>query len=272
MKRNRNKNSRPCIAGLWLLGLSLTCLTGCRGLNHWYHEFQGCVSNHMVEYSNRALAEKAWIREKHRFCDRQYVQEFKDGFIHGYLDVATGGDGCTPTIAPPKYWGWAYQTPYGQAAVNAFFQGFPFGAKAAEQDGVGYWSEIPTSGLSNTLSPYGSGVITEEVVPMPVPEVIAPEAVEIVAPALSDGASLTIESPSDELVSSPAPAAAPSKQTAGNEPSTRQLVPASSGLQLPNSEDRTTTPTVSAQPVTQGTGSLPIEPATDSGELSFTFE
>ena len=272
MKRDPVKNliHRSVAAGC--LAVALTSSMGCRGLNHWYHEFQGCVSNHMVDYSNRALAERAWIREKHRFCDRQYVQEFKDGFIKGYLDVATGGDGCTPTIAPPKYWGWAYQTPYGQAAVNAFFQGFPFGAKAAEQDGVGYWSEIPTSGLSNTLSPYGSGVITEEVVPMPVPEVLAPEAVEIIAPAVTDGASLTIESPSDELAPSPAPAAAPSKQTAVTGPSTRQLVPASSGLQLPNSAESKTTPTVSAQPVTQGTGSVPIEPATDSGELSFTFE
>ncbi len=272
MKRDPEKNLMHRLVATGCLAVALSSSMGCRGLNHWYHEFQGCVSNHMVDYSNRALAEKAWIREKHRFCDRQYVQEFKDGFIQGYLDVATGGDGCTPTIAPPKYWGWAYQTPYGQAAVNAFFQGFPFGAKAAEQDGVGYWSEIPTSGLSNTLSPYGSGVITEEVVPVPVPEVLTPEAVEIIAPALSDGASLTIESPSDELAPSPASAAAPSKQTAVAEPSTRQLVPASPGLQLPNSAERETTPTVSAQPVTEGTGSLPIEPATDSGELSFTFE
>ncbi len=272
MKRDPEKNLMHRLVATGCLAVALSSSMGCRGLNHWYHEFQGCVSNQMVDYSNRALAEKAWIREKHRFCDRQYVQEFKDGFIHGYLDIASGGDGCTPTIAPPKYWGWAYQTPYGQAAVNAFFQGFPFGAKAAEQDGVGYWSKIPTSGLANTVSPYGSGVMTEVVVPMPVPEVLTPEAVEIVAPALSDGSSLTIESPSDEVASSPAPAAAPSNQTAVTNPRTRQLVPASSGLQLPNFADSRTTPTVSAQPVTQDIGSFPIEPATDSGELSFTFE
>ena len=264
MKRDPEKNLIYRLVAAGCLAAALTSSMGCRGLNHWRHEFQGCVSNHMVDYSNRALAQKAWIREKHRFCDRQYVQEFKDGFIHGYLDVATGGDGCTPTIAPPKYWGWAYQTPHGQAAVNAFFQGFPFGAKAAEQDGVGYWNEIPTSGLSSTLTPYGSGAVTEEVVPMPVPPTPTPDAVEIVAPAISDGASLTIESPSDELVASPTPATSPVQKSEGT--------PASSGLQLPNSANKPSTPTVSAQPVSSGPVNLPIQPATESGELSFAFE
>ncbi len=121
----------------------------------------------MVDYSNRALAERAWIERKERYCKFQYQQEFKDGFISGYLDVADGGDGCTPTIAPQKYWGWAYQTPHGQAATSNFFQGFPFGAKAAEEDGVGYWSAIPTSGLE-ALIPY-SAPAQENSLPVPVP-------------------------------------------------------------------------------------------------------
>lgn len=266
MKRDSEQNLIPRLIAAVCLTVVLTGSSGCRGVNHWYHEFQGCVSNHMVNYSNRALAEKAWIREKHRFCDRQYIQEFKDGFIHGYLDVAGGGDGCTPTIAPPKYWGWAYQTPYGQAAVNAFFQGFPFGAKAAEQDGVGYWSEIPTSGLSKTLTPYGSGVITEEIVPMPAPEVLTPEAVEIVAPGLSDGAGQTIESPSDELVASPV------QGTVIDDSDKSQLKPVASGLQLPNTDAETTSPAVSVPPETPSQSGVPNDPAADSEELSFTFE
>ena len=262
MKRDPEKNLIYRLVAAGCLAVAFTSSIGCRGLNHWRHEFQGCVSNHMVDFSNRALAQKAWIREKHRFNDRQYVQEFKDGFIDGYLDVATGGDGCTPTIAPPKYWGWAYQTPHGQAAVNAFFQGFPFGAKAAEQDGVGYWNEIPTSGLSKALAPYGSGALTEEVVPMPVPQT-TPDA---------DSARLTIESPSDELVASPPPATSPLQQPEVTKFDTNQVVPASTGLQLPISANETSTPTVSAQPVSPDTSALPIQPATESGELSFTFE
>jgi hypothetical protein len=58
------------------------------------------------------------------------------------MGVAAGGNGCTPAIAPSEYWGWKYQSPAGQAAVNAWFQGYPLGAKAAEQDGVGFWQSI----------------------------------------------------------------------------------------------------------------------------------
>ena len=268
MKRDPEKNLIHRLVAAGCLTVALTSSMGCRGLNHWYHEFQGCVSNKMVDYSNRALAEKAWIREKHRFRDRQYVQEFKDGFIHGYIDVATGGDGCTPTLAPPKYWGWAYQTPYGQAAVNAFFQGFPSGAKAAEQDGVGYWSEIPTSGLSSALSPYGSGLNSDEVVPMPVPEVSPPQANSSSNAPAPNGERLTIDSPSDATVDFPE--AAPTTQ--GTNLGANQLLPSASGLQFPSSTIEDTATTVSVEGSNPPADSTSIQPATESGELSFTFE
>ena len=267
MKRDPLRNLIPRLLAAGCLAMVLSSSIGCRGLNHWCHEFQGCVSNHMVDYSNRALAEKAWIREKHRFCDRQYRQEFKDGVVQGYLNVASGGDGCTPTIAPPKYWGWAYQTPYGQAAVNAFFQGYPFGAQAAEKDGVGYWSEIPTSGLSNALTPYGSGVITEEIVPMPVPEIIIPEAAGISTPNETSGATLTIESPSDATVAFPESEPTLSENATAE---TDQLIPAETGLQLPNSTPPVAA--VSVESANQDADSTSTQPVTDAAELSFTFE
>lgn len=184
-----------CLNGLAVIVLATA--TGCTGLNHWCGELRGCVSNHMVDYSNRALAERAWIKRKQRYCNYQYQQEFKDGFITGYLSVANGGDGCTPTIAPEKYWGWAYQTPHGQAAISNFFQGFPFGAKAAEEDGIGYWSAIPTSGLDG-LVPYSDtapSAADENSLPVPVP-VIENDATSANKPI--NGINLPITSPSDE--------------------------------------------------------------------------
>jgi len=161
------------------------------------------MSNHLVDYTNRAMAEKAWLRNKHKYSKFQYEREFKDGFISGYLDIAGGGTGCTPSIAPSRYWGWAYQTPYGQSAVNAFFQGFPYGAKAAEEDGIGYWRAIPTSGVSQASSPYGSGLPTaspsDQQIPVPNPVI---EDVELLEPQVTpsaqpDQSSNTITSPSD---------------------------------------------------------------------------
>ncbi len=184
-----------CLNGLAMIVLATA--TGCTGLNHWCGELRGCVSNQMVDYSNRALAERAWIQRKERYCNFQYQQEFKDGFITGYLNVANGGDGCTPTIAPEKYWGWAYQTPHGQAAITNFFQGFPFGAKAAEEDGVGYWSAIPTSGLDG-LVPYSDtapAAVDENILPVPVPVI---ESAAASASKKITGINQPITSPSDE--------------------------------------------------------------------------
>ena len=128
------------------LGVLVLGSTGCgsvtTGVDRMINDAQECLDESMVDYRNRALAEKAWIRVRHRYIHQQYHRDFKDGFISGYMGVAAGGNGCTPAIAPSQYWGWKYQSSYGQAAVNAWFEGYPFGAKAAEQDGVGNWQSI----------------------------------------------------------------------------------------------------------------------------------
>jgi len=213
----------------------------------------------MVDYSNRALAERAWIERKERYCKFQHQQEFKDGFISGYLDVADGGDGCTPTIAPQKYWGWAYQTPHGQAAISNFFQGFPFGAKAAEEDGVGYWSAIPTSGLE-ALVPY-SDPAGDNSLPVPVPVV---ESGPVSATMQLNEINQPITSPSDE---------ASNRQTLELIESTNKT---------PVTETSTSVNTGSLPMVPQPAGSqetdvpAPTTPqastGTSSTELTFTFE
>jgi hypothetical protein len=130
------------------LGISSIGMTGCTlssGACKGIAE-QECVSDFMIGYRNRAMAEKAWILRKNSFCVTLYGREFKDGFIQGYMEVAGGGNGCTPAMAPSAYWGWQYQSANGQSAINAWFQGFPQGARAAEEDGVGHWQSIRMNG------------------------------------------------------------------------------------------------------------------------------
>ncbi len=110
---------------------------------------QECVDKFMIGYRNSAMAAKAWHREKHCFqgkC-RGNLRDFEAGFLQGYMDVAAGGDGCVPAIAPEKYWGWRYQSDKGQAGVNAWYEGYPMGVRAAEKDGVGNWGQIRPVGL-----------------------------------------------------------------------------------------------------------------------------
>ncbi|WP_253158157.1 hypothetical protein [Stieleria tagensis] len=105
-----------------------------------------CLDDFMIAHRNKVLAAKAWYREKDCHCNQAHLAEFKAGFMQGYADVANGSNGCVPLTAPSEYWGWRYQSPDGQAAVNAWFAGYPLGAKAAEQDGVGNWGMIRPMG------------------------------------------------------------------------------------------------------------------------------
>ncbi|EMI20574.1 hypothetical protein RMSM_02499 [Rhodopirellula maiorica SM1] len=101
------------------------------------------LNEFMIGHRNKTMAAKAWHCQKANFCNPSNA--FKDGFIAGYMDIANGGNGCTPAIAPSQYWGWMYQSSNGQLAVNDWFAGFPMGVKAAEQDGVGHWSNVQMS-------------------------------------------------------------------------------------------------------------------------------
>jgi hypothetical protein len=125
----------------------------CRAFNK-----SDCVDDFMIGYRNRAMAEKAWHCNKHHFCDKQHAGAFKDGFIQGYAEVASGGNGCVPAVAPSEYWGWRYQSAQGQGAVNAWFEGFPMGVQAAEEAGVGHWQTVRPSGLVPPAA--GSGAMT----------------------------------------------------------------------------------------------------------------
>ncbi|WP_345688451.1 hypothetical protein [Novipirellula caenicola] len=101
------------------------------------------LNEFMIGHRNKTMAAKAWHCQKANFCNPSSA--FKDGFYAGYMDICNGGSGCTPAIAPSQYWGWMYQSSNGQLAVNDWFAGFPMGVKAAEQDGVGHWSNVQTS-------------------------------------------------------------------------------------------------------------------------------
>ncbi|WP_068142098.1 hypothetical protein [Roseimaritima ulvae] len=142
----------------------LSTSTGCSTLNGVSRKLQNCdcVDDFMIGYRNHALAVQRWHEQKHCFENQPHLKHFADGYIAGYEAVAAGSDGCTPTIAPEAYWGWRYQSPEGQAKVAAWFAGYPQGAKAAEVDGLGNWSEIPTMFRQTTpLPPHlASGVAT----------------------------------------------------------------------------------------------------------------
>jgi len=168
-KMKRCRWLRGCIASL-LIGTS-TCAVGCTAIGNIQENlrYNDSWSEWVVSQRNAAWAARAWHLRKHHFCNEKYLDDFCAGFRAGYLDVASGGNGCTPALPPQEYWGWKYQSAEGQARVAAWFAGFPHGARAAEEDGVGHFSQIQMS--STTYNEYQQAGFAGAATPMyPVPE------------------------------------------------------------------------------------------------------
>ncbi len=148
LSRNRKQIGYVAILG------AISIVSGCSSISGLSNEmkYNRSWDSFVTGYRNTAWSSKAWHRRKHQFCRERYLTDFCNGFRAGYEDVADGADGCTPAFPPKEYWGWKYQSAEGQAKVAAWFSGYPHGARAAEEDGVGNWTQIQTS--SNIQAEY----------------------------------------------------------------------------------------------------------------------
>jgi hypothetical protein len=174
--RRLSSTARKRLALLVVLGASIVPAVGCSawtGVNNTW-KYNGYWNETMMGHRNKTSAHKAWHSRKHHFCNEKYLREFARGFRDGYIDVADGGSGCTPAFPPREYWGWKYQSCEGQARVAAWFSGFPHGARAAEEDGIGNWTQIQTSAAiqhqysqNGMLSPNAAGLY-------PIPQAAVP--------------------------------------------------------------------------------------------------
>ena len=139
---NRGRLGKLLAAGI--LSAAVCTSTGCMmtsGVCRAVKRHDG-LDKFMINHRNKVMAAKAWHNEKHCFETCGNLNDIKAGYIQGYMDVAAGGDGCAPAVAPSAYWGWRYQSAGGQNSVNSWFQGYPLGVRAAERDGVGNWGQV----------------------------------------------------------------------------------------------------------------------------------
>ena len=140
-----------------VLGL-LGSATGCSSLSGFKKEAQYSRGwdDFVSGYRNTAWSAKAWHCRKHQFCNERYLHDFCSGFRAGYEAISDGDNGCTPAFPSREYWGWKHQSAEGQAKVSAWFSGYPHGARAAEEDGVGNWTQIQTSsGIQSEYAQFG---------------------------------------------------------------------------------------------------------------------
>ena len=115
-------------------------LTGCSSL--WDQ-----IDESIFIMRTKSHARKAWKHSRGAYsCLEHNLNDFERGFIAGYVAVATGGDGCPPSLPPRRYWKTKYSTPRAKKLVVAWFDGYQHGAAAAMADGVSASRRILTSG------------------------------------------------------------------------------------------------------------------------------
>lgn len=143
------------------LAITIASQTGCTlmtGLNNAL-AYSSATDDLVTGWRDTVWAKRAYNRRLPNLPVGQFESAFREGFIDGYHNVAQGGNGCQPAIPPRKYWSWKYQTAEGQCKVQAWYQGWSYGAKAAEEDGIGFYREIQVSGaLEQSLRQHGYGV------------------------------------------------------------------------------------------------------------------
>jgi hypothetical protein len=156
--KSTSKWLRWQLCAVLVTGSALVPTTGCTALTGVQQAwtYNSYWNEGIMGYRHTCMASKAWHGRKHYFANQPNLKDFARGFKAGYMSVADGGDGCTPAFPPREYWGWKYQSCEGQARVSAWFSGYPHGVQAAEQEGIGGWTQIQTSkGIQNEYVQHG---------------------------------------------------------------------------------------------------------------------
>ncbi|MBW3600046.1 MAG: hypothetical protein KY475_22585, partial [Planctomycetes bacterium] len=172
------------LARLWLL-IVLLSSPGCALFGGYSETFDDFA----VGWRNRMLAREAWQQRRDQFAPHPHLHDFGKGFRAGYIEAASGGTGCLPPLPPREYWSWRYNSKEGQGQIQAWFEGYPHGVQAAEEDGVAYFGLIPTSHAIDVQlqhhHPHDYLLRSPYVTPPPEAVLSLPAPLEVLPPALA---------------------------------------------------------------------------------------
>ena len=93
----------------------------------------GCASltDYKYEHTQRSRARSAWRDQGSNCKPNCYGKDYERGWKDGFYDVATGGKGCPPIVAPVSYWKPSQILEDCDRARNTYYSGFQDGVACA---------------------------------------------------------------------------------------------------------------------------------------------
>lgn len=115
----------------------------------------GCVSFQDCEYkfAQNWRAHRAYWECSEDYFGTRMGFHFARGWKKGYSDVLMGGDGQCPAVPPQCYWSHKFQSEWGEAAIEDWYQGYAQGAATALASGREHYNEVPRSDYFRQCSP-----------------------------------------------------------------------------------------------------------------------
>ncbi|QDV67449.1 hypothetical protein Poly24_11490 [Rosistilla carotiformis] len=102
-----------------------------------------CSVNRSLHMTRAQLMARRVWSQKHASCYANHCNTLavRRGFIDGFVDVASGKDGCPPVFPPQNQCCLvgAFRSPENNCRDQAWFEGYPLGVIAAEQQGCHLW-------------------------------------------------------------------------------------------------------------------------------------
>ncbi len=95
----------------------------------------GCASftDARYEHTQKARAKAAWRCVPDQVKQHCYPKDYEKGWKDGFYDVATGGKGCPPVVAPQEYWRPVQILEHCDNRRHAYYDGFQDGAACASR-------------------------------------------------------------------------------------------------------------------------------------------
>ncbi len=201
----------------WIfVGLLSLPLSGCASMSDFHYE-----------HTQRSRAKTAWRDHGSNCKPADFASDYKSGWQDGFYDIATGGKGCPPVVAPCCYWDPSQILEDCDRRRQAYYSGFQDGVACGlrypQTHYLRLWSScecpLPTCANqcgqttacpcgSSGLNSFGSEQLIEantfsepssvEPLPMPIDTDLAAPTASLPAPSPSTESDQTISVPTDE--------------------------------------------------------------------------